>query len=193
MHTGRFWDPGSKKHSSGDGPGHRAYSALPLDWDDDGDLDLVIGTDAGRLFLRVNEGSAEQHAFATVVVPIRAGDDAAAVPSGYAMPVAADWDGDGRWDLVSGAKDGSVHWFRNAGEGGEPRLEPPRQLLPAATGSQTDAPGPCAQVFVADYEGDGDLDLLVGDRHFAGGERHGWVWLYRREGAAVAEKAGSSR
>ena len=56
MDTGRLWNPISKKHADGTkpaaGPSGRAYSALPLDWDGDGDLDLIVGNDRGGLFLR---------------------------------------------------------------------------------------------------------------------------------------------
>ena len=45
--------------------------------------------------------------------------------AGDAAPVAADWDGDGVLDLLVGAEDGSVVWYRNAGTPRAPKLERP--------------------------------------------------------------------
>ena len=72
MHTGRYWDPESQKHTSGKGPGGRAFSAFPLDWDADEDLDLIVGTKEGGLYIRVNEGHKKKPAFAEEVVALKA-------------------------------------------------------------------------------------------------------------------------
>lgn len=197
MHAGRYWDPESKKHTSGKGPGDRAYSALPLDWDGDGDLDLIVGTSGGGLYLRVNDGSKTKPAFAERIVALEAGVDDAKVPGGYAMPVAADWDGDGRWDLLSGNQDGAVYWFRNVGKAGKPKLQNPRQLVPGSSERKGEGPKTRSQVAVADFDGDGDMDLLVGDYAYgsAGGKRvrHGYIWLYRRaaQTKVTARQAGA--
>ena len=44
----------------------------PVDWEADGDLDLLIGSFAGDLFLRVNEGSREQPVYGTKSIPVKA-------------------------------------------------------------------------------------------------------------------------
>jgi hypothetical protein len=94
LETGRFWDPDKKKHTDGKAPegarGDRAYAALAIDWDDDGDLDLLRGTSNGGLFLRENEGTPGKHAYATTTKAVKIGGEPAMVPGGYAFPVAAD-------------------------------------------------------------------------------------------------------
>lgn len=143
-----------------------------VDWDGDGDLDLLIGSFGGRVFLRVNAGTRSEPVFDETCDPIEAGGEPLRV-NGHANPAVADWDGDGLWDLVVSAADGSVGWYRNAGDAGHPRLEPRVELVEAkAEGKfltrrleprEPIAPGVRAQICVTDYDGDGWVDLILGD------------------------------
>jgi len=138
------------------------------DWEGDGDLDLLVGDIAGNVFLVPNEGSSDKPSFGKSE-PLSAGGEPIRV-GGDAGPVVADWDGDGRPDLVVGSGDGSVVWFRNTAEEGPPVLAEGRTLV-ARTNTQTvrdgeEVPPACGsrtKVCVVDYNGDGLLDLLVGD------------------------------
>jgi hypothetical protein len=144
-----------------------------VDWDDDSDLDILVGTFDGYIFLRVNEGSRRTPAYAVANQWVTVKDKPLRVPGGaHANPVIADWDSDGRWDIVTGSGDGGAYWYRNAGERGKPAFEPPVALVAKHEGIgysellDPDAgpkPGIRSQIAVADYDQDGKLDVLLGD------------------------------
>jgi hypothetical protein len=83
----------------------------------------------------------------------------------------ADWDGDGKPDLIVGAEDGSVAWYRNTGRAGALKLEAARPLVgksPIGWGGD-DKRGPRdwglrVKPCVFDWDGTGRLALLLGDR-----------------------------
>ncbi len=142
-----------------------------VDWDNDGDLDILIGCFDGTLKLRINEGSPTDPQFATENIDVEV-DGAPLRVKAHLCPVVADWDGDGRWDIVAGSDDGSVTWFHNIGSAETPQFEAGHVLVPAFTGSgygifrkpgAPAKPGIRSQVEVVDWNGDGKLDLLVGD------------------------------
>ena len=140
-----------------------------VDWDGNGTTDLLVGNVLGEVYLIPNEGKGKKLAFGT---PRRL--EAAGQPikvNGDAAPVAADWDGDGKLDLLVGAEDGSVVWYRNVGASKEPKLEAPRKLIDKSPIGWRDdedrKPGEWGlrvKLCVVDWNHDGRLDILLGDR-----------------------------
>jgi hypothetical protein len=145
----------------------RATVVFVVDWDGDGDLDILSGDIEGKVHLARNVGDAKAYKFGKAE-QLKAGGKEIAAPGRNSGPVVADWDGDGRHDLVLGCGDGSVRFFRNTAEQGEPVLAAHEELLPASRhwyqkGKKTCPSGTRAKLAVVDWNGDGKLDLLVGD------------------------------
>jgi hypothetical protein len=144
-----------------------------IDWDGDGDLDLLIGSFEGEVYLRTNKGTRSAPVWAAESVRVVDEKGAPLKVMAHADVNPADWDGDGRLDLVIGSGDGSVVWYRNVGENAKPKFGARQELIPARSDSifLTQYVDPDeqllssvrAQIAVVDYDGDGRLDLLVGD------------------------------
>jgi hypothetical protein len=160
-----YWDDKNREWTevkNSEFPGKHGISGLPVDWDNDGDLDLLIGGRCGGFFLRFNEGNATKPEFAVRSTQV----EGVSVPGGAAMMDLADWDGDGLWDIVSGSNTGGVYWFRNTGKEGSPKFDSPQTLVEPTDESvvtEVKRPGLRVQASVGDYNGDGKPDLLVGD------------------------------
>lgn len=128
-----------------------------FDWDNDGDLDLLISGAKG-IHLRINEGSKTNPVYGTLNIKV--------LSAHYANAI-VDWDGDGLWDILGGSKKGGVYFYKNNGKPGQPVFGEAECLLEAEefVDKTTGGLSKLSLVAVSDYDNDGKLDLLIGNQN----------------------------
>lgn len=145
----------------------RAFHYAPAmgDLDGDGDLDMILGNWSKNIHLLRNDGT-------------RARPDYALVDSTYialtrgsnATPALGDLDGDGDLDLIVGEGSGSLNYYENTGTASSAEF-----TLVSDEYGDIDT-GRRSFPSLVDFDGDGDLDLLLG-------KESGGADLYRNTGA----------
>jgi len=162
------------------------YTALAVtDWNGDGKPDLLVvqgGSPGVELYL--NTGVVDAPAFKDGEVPgfgafkqgarITVEDKEPISDTNCSGIAVADWNGDGRPDLLLGTGKGEVRLFINKGSRDRPVLERPAPL--DCKGQTTLGDPNLAVPYAADWDGDKRMDLLVMDYD-------GRVHLYLNKGA----------
>lgn len=172
---------------------------VAFDWNGDGKLDLIVGNAAGYLQYFENVGTPQQPAFADrgnleadgKVIRRTAGPNGsiqgpAEEKWGYSNPSVADWDLDGKPDILVNDIWGDVVWYRNVGSRTEPRLSAAQSVEVEWSGQPPKPPWVWWQPKpkqlvtqwrttpkVVDWDRDGLPDLVMLDWR-------GYLTLYRR-------------
>ncbi len=162
-------------------PAFRMRMALPVtgryhfapalgDLDGDGDLDMLLGGWGATVSYHRNDGG--------VAAPVWTPTDSAYITitrGTNTTPTLGDLDGDGDLDLLVGEASGPLNFYRNEGT---PRT--PNFVLVSDTWEDIDV-GRRSAPTLADIDGDGDLDLLIGSDE-------GGLVLYRNQGTRTTPR-----
>jgi len=172
-----------------------------IDWDGDGDLDLICGDEDGRVALIENTGTCDAQHVPVFLAPRYFRQEADDLKFGaLATPFGCDWDGDGDWDLICGDSAGYISFIENlSGKGVEhPRWAEPRRLeadgktIRIMAGPNGSIQGPAeakwgyTTLSVADWDGDGLPDIV------ANSILGNVVW-YRNVGTRTAPKLAAAQ
>ena len=147
----------------------------PIDWDKDGDVDLIVGDEDGRVAFVENVTIANNATDSVPVfkAPVYFQQKADWLKFGaLATPFCTDWDRDGDTDILCGNTAGYIGYFEN--QGGSPTkwaapvlLNAGGEVLRIMAGPNGSIQGPCESkwgyttISAADWDGDGNTDIIA--------------------------------
>ncbi len=146
---------------------------VSLDWDKDGDIDLIVGDEDGRVAFIENTGTIKDH-MPVFNSPRYFQQEAQYVKFGALVtPFSTDWDDDGDEDLISGNSAGYISFIENLDGGDPPKwapvkyLEAGNEVIRILAGENGSIQGPCeakwgyTTISVADWNNDGLKDIIA--------------------------------
>lgn len=148
---------------------------IAFDWDRDGDHDLIVGDEDGRVALVENLGQQTAQGTPIFNQPRYFQQRADELKCGaLATPFAVDWDGDGDQDILSGNTGGYIEWFENLSGpkvenptwGAPRRLQAGGKTFRVMAGPNGSIQGPAEAKWgyttftVADWDHDGLMDIV---------------------------------
>ncbi len=144
-----------------------------VDWDKDGDVDLVVGDEDGRVALVENTGQVKDK-MPVFKSPVYFRQQAGDLKFGALVtPFSIDWDNDGDEDLICGNTAGYIGFIENLDGGNPPRwnepvlLEAGGEIIRIMAGENGSIQGPCEQKWgyttlnVGDWDNDGLNDIVI--------------------------------
>jgi hypothetical protein len=166
-------------------------SPVAVDWDDDGLWDVVTSTMSGRLYWIRNAGTSRTPRFEAP----RAidGPSGPLVGTPRSRPGALDWNGDNVPDLIVPDERGVLTIYLGARKDGKGAARLTRTIVPVSLKGDALVMNPVLgnttsgrlQHAIADWDGDGKLDVFVSTRRDTSPRRYVIVW-YRNIGTSDA-------
>jgi len=144
-----------------------------IDWDKDGDVDLVVGQEDGRIAFMENTGKVKNNmpVFKKPEFFKQEADDL--IFGALATPWSVDWDDDGDEDIITGNTAGYIGFIENLSGGIDPKwaesvyLEANNQVIRIMAGYNGSIQGPCeakwgyTTLSVGDWDRDGLNDIVA--------------------------------
>lgn len=132
-----------------------------VDWNEDGHIDMLVGNESpGNIRLYLNDGGGPVPSFSSFTLIQNGASDLEHYRN---APQVFDLDGDGRKDIVLGADDRNVYYYRNQGTNESPVFSGCDAIASGNVGMR---------LWIDDWNEDGQPDMLTSDY-----DGHVWVWI----------------